>query len=235
MTVLPIHPFTGLKAIGLRRDGRPIYPVRGGSQPTPIPTPPPGDPAPAPTSPPVPTPPPTPTPPTDPADDKPLGPAGERALAAERDARKALERQLAELAPLKDFAAALAGGKPTPGGKTEVELLNDKFATYESDLQAERQARWRAEVAAEKGLTADQAGWIAGATREEFSANADKLIASFPAAPAGPRTPAPDPSQGARGGQPGPDIDAQIAEAQKAGDVNRVINLQRSKLANVKR
>jgi hypothetical protein len=60
------------------------------TQPAPVPTPPPGDPAPAPTEPAA---------PSAPAEDKPLGPAGERALATEREARKALEKQLAELAP----------------------------------------------------------------------------------------------------------------------------------------
>ncbi|MFJ5883467.1 hypothetical protein [Kitasatospora cineracea] len=39
--VLPVHPHTGLQAIGHRRDGRPIWPVRGGSGEG-------GDPAPAP-------------------------------------------------------------------------------------------------------------------------------------------------------------------------------------------
>lgn len=40
--VLPRHPRTGLQAVGYRRDGRPIWPILGGSQPTgePTPTPP---------------------------------------------------------------------------------------------------------------------------------------------------------------------------------------------------
>jgi hypothetical protein len=196
------------------------------TQPNTVPTPPPGDPAPVPTPPP--------TPPADPAPegDKPLGPAGEKAFREEREARKALEKQLAALAPLQKLADAIGGGQPKPDGKSEVELLNERFATYETELQTERQARWRAEVAAAKGLTADQAAWISGATAEEFAASADKLLASFPA---GPRNPAPDPSQGARGGQPGPDLQAQIDEARKAGDFRKAISLERTKLAAISR
>lgn len=223
MTNLPFHPFTGLRAIGLRRDGRPIYPIRGGSEP---PTaPPPGDPAPAPTSPPAPTPgQPAPT------DDKPLGPAGEKALATEREARKALEKQLAALAPLQKLAEAIGGGQQQPGGKSEVELLNERFAQLEQNAAEERTARWRLEVAAEKGLTPQQASRLVGGTREELAADADALVALFPATPAGPRTPVPDPSQGARGGQV-PDIEAQIKEAQAKGDWRSVISLQNQKLA----
>lgn len=202
------------------------------TQPAPVPTPPPGDPAPAPTNP---TPTPTPAPaPADPAD-KPLGPAGERALAAEREERKKLQQQLAELAPLKDFAAALAGGKKTPDGKSEVDLLNEKFASYEKDLQVEREARWRAEIAADKGLSAQQAARLHGATRDELVADADELLTLFPGAATTPRNPAPDPSQGTRGGQPGPDLEARIAEAKKAGNTRLAIQLERSKLLSIPR
>ena len=202
------------------------------TQPAPTPTPaPPGDPAPAPTDP-------TPTPaqpPADPAADKPLGPAGERALAAERDARKALEKQLAELAPLKEFAAALSGGQKPADGKSAEELLNERFAKYETDLAEERAARWRVEVAQAKGLTAEQGTELRGGTREELEAHADRLLTLFPATQSGPRTPAPDPSQGTRGGQPGPDLEAQIAELKTKGDYWGAAALERSKLQSIKR
>lgn len=196
------------------------------TQPAPVPTPPPGDPAPVPTEP---------TTPPAPADDKPLGPAGERALATEREARKALEKQLAELAPLKDIAAALAGGQQKPGGPSEVELLQQRFAELEKSAADERAARWRIEVAQAKSLTAEQAAWLQGGTQQELLASADRLLAAFPTAPAGPRTPAPDPSQGARGGQPGPDLQAQIDQAKKDGDFRKAISLERSKLAAIQR
>lgn len=193
------------------------------TQPAPAPTPPPGDPAPVPPTPPTPA----------PEGEKPLGPAGEKALATEREARKALEKQLAALAPLQRLAEAIGGGQQKPDGKSEVDLLNERFAELEKAAADERAARWRVEVAQAKGLTADQAAWISGSTAEELAASADKLLASFPAA--GPRNPAPDPSQGARGGQPGPDIASQVAEATKAGDWRRAAALEKTKLANVKR
>lgn len=219
MTNLPTHPFTRLQAIGLRRDGRLIWPIAGGSQPT-------GDP-PADPAPPADPPPADPAPPAEP----PLGPAGLKALQAERDERKKLEQQLAALAPLQKLADALGAGTPAAGGKSEVELLNERFAQHEKTVADERAARWRAEVAHEKGLTPAQAARLAGGTREELLADADALLALFPAAPpATPGTPRPDPSQGARGGAP--TVDARIAEAQAKGDWRAVISLQNEKLTN---
>ena len=201
------------------------------TQPAPVPTPPPGDPAPAPTNPPAPDPTPT---PSDPAD-QPLGPAGQKALAAEREARKVLEAQLKELSPLKQLAELINGGQKPADGKSQADVLNEKFAGYESDLKAEREARWRAEVASAKGLTPQQAARLRGSSLEELTADADDLAALFPAAPAGPRNPAPDPSQGSRGGQPGPDLEAQIAAAKKAGDFWKAAALERSKLLSIPR
>lgn len=208
MTRFPIHPFTGLTAIGVRRDGRPIWPVLGGS----------GEPAPG--VPPVPGPPPAPppappAPPADP-DDKPLGPNGEKALAAERLARKALEDQLAALAPLKDLAAALGGGKPGDG-KTDIDRLNERFAQQEKALADERAARFRTEVALDKKLTPEQAALLVGATREDLAAHADQLLALFgkPAetGPAPRNGPRPDPAQGAQPGTKLSGREAALAEA----------------------
>jgi hypothetical protein len=197
------------------------------TQPAPVPMPPPGDPVPVPTPPP--------TPPADPASDgdRPLGPAGEKAFREEREARKALEKQIAALAPLQKLAEAIGGGQQQPGGKSEVELINERFAELERTAAEERAARWRVEVAQAKGLTADQAAWISGSTAEELAASADKLLASFPAS--GPRNPAPDPSQGARGPGGAIDLAAQTAEAVKSGDWRKAAALQKTKLANVKR
>ncbi|GLY21688.1 hypothetical protein [Micromonospora sp. NBRC 101691] len=198
------------------------------TQPAPAPTTAPvGDP-PAPTAPPV-----TPPPVDPPKEDEPLGPAGKKALDEERAARKELERKLAALAPLEQLAQAL-GGKATGDGKTDLERLTERLTQHETEIAAERAARYRAEVAAAKGLTPQQAARLQGATREELEADADALLALFPAAPAGPRNPVPDPSQGPRGTQP-PDLEAQIAAAQAKGDYRAVIALQQSKLANVQR
>lgn len=181
------------------------------------PEPTPGDPAPTtePTN--------QPTEPGDPAD-KPLGPAGESALKAEREARKALEKQLA---PLLKLAETLGAGTPAANGKSEVELLTERLTQHETELATERQARWRAEVAAEKGLPTALAARLQGATREELAADADALKALIPAEPTGPRTPAPDPTQGARGPV---DIDALIRDAETKGDVRTAIRLKNQKL-----
>ncbi|GAA2696487.1 hypothetical protein [Actinoplanes palleronii] len=195
------------------------------TQPEPTSTEPtPGDPAPAPTAP-VPA----------PSGDQPLGPSGIKALQTERKAREELEKQLAALAPLQKLAEALGTGQQQPGGPSEVELLQQRFADLERTATEERSARWRLEVAAVKGLTPQQAARLQGSTVEELTADADALLTLFPAAPAGPRTPVPDPSQGARGGQPGPDLQAQIAEAQAKGDYRTAISLERQKLQAIPR
>jgi hypothetical protein len=171
--------------------------------------------------------PPTP-PPADPqpAGDKQLGPGGEKALRAEREQRKALEQRLAKLAPLEKLAEQLGGG--TDDGKSEVEVLRDRFAQHEKQLGEERTARWRAEVASEMGLTAKQAARLQGTSREELAADAADLLASFPAA--APGTPRPDPSQGSRGNNPTLDLSAQIADAKAKGDYRTVIALEKQKL-----
>ena len=166
-------------------------------------------------------------PPKDPKPDEQLGEGGLKALKAEREAREALEKQLKTLAPLQQLAEALGKGDPVKG-KSELEQLNERLATHEKDLSTEREARWRAEVAHEKNLTPQQAERLRGKTRDELAADADSLKELFPSTPG---TPKPDPSQGSRSGS-GVDIDARIAEAQKAGNVREVIRLQNQKFAN---
>jgi len=101
---------------------------------------------------------------------------------------------------LERLAATLAGDQ-ADDGRTDVQRLTERLDSYERQIAEERQARWRAEVAAEKGLPAALAARLQGSTREELAADADALLLLIPAAPAtpaGPRIPAPDPSQGAR-------------------------------------
>ncbi|MGC5033070.1 hypothetical protein [Micromonospora sp. DT229] len=144
--------------------------------------------------------------------DKPLRPAGQEALRKEREARKALEKKLATLAPLEKLAAALGGGD-VDKGKSEVEQLTERLAAQEQAIADERTARWRAEVQAEKGLTAAQAARLVGSTREEMAADADDLLAAFggdQTGQNGTRRPGmrPDPAQGARPGQKTSSLDA---------------------------
>jgi len=231
--VLPTHPRTGLRAVGIV-GGRPVWPILGGSGETT----PPAVPAGQPTEPPKPAPPkaadpatPPVTPPAGdpPKADEPLGEGGLAALKAERDARKELEKQLTALAPLQKIAEALGGGDASKG-KTELEQITERLGGYEAELKTERSARWRAELANQHSFTAEQAAELRGDTRDELAAHAERLKVLFPTAPAAPGTPKPDPSQGGQGGA-GANLDSQIAEAQGKGDWRTALKLQNQKLA----
>jgi hypothetical protein len=156
-----------------------------------------------------------------------LGDAGKQAIARMKTERNAARKelrdvksQLEKLAPLQKLADALGGtGGEDGDGKPDVDGLAQRLARHEEDLQAERLARFRAEVAHEKGLTAGQAKRLVGATREELAADADELLKEFkPAGDGNGRrngSPRPDPSQGSRGGKPLSGREAALAEAQK--------------------
>ncbi len=167
MTQLPVHPRTGLTALGMRRDGHPIWPVMGGDGSTP--PPPPAPPAP---QPPAPTG--QPNPPA-PDGDKPLGPAGEKALQEERDARKALEKAFGEL---KTGLASVLGVKPE-GGKTDLDTIQETLKAQQETLAKQSLDLLRRDVADEKELSKDQAAMLVGTTKEELTAHADKLIELF--------------------------------------------------------
>lgn len=201
---LPMHPLSGLTAIGFRRDGRPIFPAMGGDGTTPPPVPPappavpPGDPA---------------NPPAPPAD-QPLGPAGLKALQVEREAREAMEK---EFAPFRDLVKALSGGK-TPTGKTEIDVIREQLDAQAKTIADQAVSLLRAEIGTEKGLTVGQAAELRGATREELTAHADRLLTLFgkPAEPE-PRRGGmrPDPAQGAQPGAKPSAKDKGAAEALK--------------------
>jgi hypothetical protein len=167
--------------------------------------------------------------PTDAGDPQPkgeqLGEAGLRALQAEREARKALEEELKGLAPLKQLAEAIRGGKHVPEDeKTEVEKLSEQIQQLQAANEQERLGRLRLEVATAAGLTPEQAARLQGSSREELAADAEALKALFPSAePAGPRRPVPDPTQGARGPV---DLSSQIREAEANGDIATAIALK---------
>jgi hypothetical protein len=118
-----------------------------------------------------------------------LGDAGKKALAAERDARKAAEKELAKYRKAEQDKAE--------ADKSEAE----KRAAAEQRAVAAELRATRLEVAHEKGLTPAQAKRLAGATKEELEADADEILRDFPVTPAatGPKLPKPDPSQGPKG------------------------------------
>ncbi|GIF14795.1 hypothetical protein [Actinoplanes teichomyceticus] len=173
---LPVHPFTGLTALGLRRNGAPIWPIKGGSGEGED-----GD--------------------TDSAghDDQPgdLGDAGKQAIDRMKAERNAARNEARELkARLAQFEAAEQA--KADADKSEAER---RAAAEERAAAAELRAL-RLEVAAEKGLSPAQAKRLVGATREELEADADELLEAFPARqadPEKPKRPKADPSQGSRG------------------------------------
>lgn len=164
-----------------------------------------------------------------------LGDAGKQALdrmKAERNAANAqvkdLEKRLTALEPLAELAK-LMGVKPAQG-QTELQTLTEQFKAMQAEVATERTGRIRAEVAAAKKLPAALAAVLKGTTAEEMAAHADELLAAVPALAQGnggtgtPGTPAPDPTQGARGNTT--DLEAQLKAAQEKGNAREVIRLK---------
>jgi hypothetical protein len=105
--------------------------------------------------------------------------AKENSKAAEKAAEenKALKDRLDKLTPLEKLAAAL--GADPQAGPTDVDKLTERVTDFEKRLAEEQTARFRAEVANEKKLTADQAKWLTGSTKDELAKSADELLAAF--------------------------------------------------------
>jgi hypothetical protein len=120
-----------------------------------------------------------------------LGDAGKKALAAERAAKKAAEKQLNELtARLQEYENR---------DKTEAERLAQRAEQAERERDALRVESLRARVAIAKGLPADLMEFLTAEDEDELIAQADRLMARLASTePAPPRA---DTDQGAR---PGP-------------------------------
>lgn len=128
--------------------------------------------------------------------DKPdLGDAGKRALDAERAARKAAEKQTADLAArLKEIEDR---------DKSDGEKQSERLAAAEKRANDAEARAMRLEIAATKGLTASQAKRLVGTTKEELEADADELLADFAPANGGDEskpTPGGRPKERLRGG-----------------------------------
>jgi hypothetical protein len=170
---------------------------------------------------------------TDPA----LGPAGEKALAEWKKRAKDAE------ALAKDQAAKLQEFEDAQ--KTEAEKLADRAKDAEARAAAATQLAVAAKVEAlATGKFADPSDAVEALKGGTFVSDAgvidaaaigtalDDLLTRKPhwAAGAGtPRTPAPDPSQGARPGTP-PSLDQRIAEAEQKGDTRLAIALKTQQL-----
>jgi hypothetical protein len=112
----------------------------------------------------------------DPAD---LGDAGKRALAAERDARKAAEKTATDLAAkVQAFEDAQ---------KTDAQKSADALAAAQKAASDSAATALRYEVAAEKGIPLGAAARLTGSTREEMLADADVLKGLLGTTAPGPR------------------------------------------------
>lgn len=118
---------------------------------------------------------------------EPLGENGVKALQAEREARKAADKAVAELtAKLQGFEDAKL---------SDIERANKAAADAAAELATLRRENARNQVALLKGVPADMIEFLTGETEDEMAAKADKLLARLNT----PGTPKPDPSQGASG------------------------------------
>lgn len=142
------------------------------------------------------------TPPVDPSlDDAGLGDAGKRALAAEREARRAAEAQTAALRKQIEDAT-----------KTAEQRATDDLRAAQAEAAANGAKALRYEIAAETGLPLALASRLTGSTREELAADAETLKTLIPVGATPPRTPAPDPSQGPRPVDPAATEDAEFQQ-----------------------
>ncbi|MEU7972167.1 hypothetical protein AB0B48_08995 [Micromonospora sp. NPDC049089] len=172
---LPIHPRTGLTALGLRRNGQPIWPVRGASPDDPGEVEPGGE-------------------GDDPEVPPGTGDAGKQAIDRMKSERNAARKEL------RDAQAKLTEYEKAEQAKVEADKTEAEKRAAAEQRAAEAELRaTRLEVAHEKGLTPAQAKRLVGSTREELAADADEILRDFPTAAAPERrAPKPDPSQGAR-------------------------------------
>ena len=129
----------------------------------------------------------------DPKADEALGDAGKAALVKEREARKALEKQLAELTPMKSTIDALKGALGGAEVKPEdaVKALTEQMGELKHQILVERVAR-------ENKITeADDLDLLKEATSEEAMAKLAKRLA-----------PAEGDSKDGKGGKPKADPSA---------------------------
>jgi hypothetical protein len=132
---------------------------------------------------------PQPTPPPEPqGDPDKLGDAGKRALDAERKALRDAKARIKELEPLAAKAREFEDAN-----KSELQRLEDQLAAEREARSNFEQQLLRRDVASDKGLTAQQARFLVGSTREELEDAADELVAAFKAT-APPAVPPADPA-----------------------------------------
>ncbi|WP_159844900.1 hypothetical protein [Nocardia sp. CY41] len=207
-TTLPVHPIFG-PALGLRRNGAPIWAIRGAS--------PEGDP---PENDPVTPDAPATDPKTPDATEDTLGDAGKKALAAERAAKRALSKERDELAAkVKQFEDR---------DKSDSEKQADRIASLEKDAADAKVLALRYKYAAKHQISDEDAElFLVGTDEETIAKQAQRLAERGSASAPQPGTYVPG-----EGRTPAtPNLDEQIAEAQKNRDFTRAIALKQQRSA----
>jgi hypothetical protein len=142
-----------------------------------------------------------------------LGDAGKKALDAERAARKKLEDEVKELRPLAAKAKEAEDAK-----KGEVERLTEQLAAATRERDAAMVDRDKFKVGLAKGLTLTQAKRLVGSTEDEFTTDADELIADLGAKPGEPKpTPAGKPREHLKAGSGDPDQPVEETDVKALG------------------
>lgn len=179
------------------------------------------------------------TPPPDPGStpDPEVPPAGDpKDWQAEAEKWKHFAREHEQKAKANaDAAAKLA--EIEAANKSEAERLADaQKAAEERATKAEAELA-RLRVATSKGLPAELAARLVGATEEELAEDADRLLALVkPSTPETPPPATPGSADGGPQGAPAPGtktLDEQIAEAKARGDIAAEIALNNRKLGQL--
>jgi hypothetical protein len=177
---------------------------------------------------------------SEPADDVPLGPAGEKALAEWKARAKEAERQS------KEQAARIQAFEDRD--KTEAEKLAERATKAEERAAAATRLATASKVEAlaagrfhdpQDAVDALQGAEFltedGGIDRDAITAALDSLLERKPhwaATAPGPRVPAPDPSQGARPGGT-PTLGQRINEAVSGGDTKLALSLKTQQLREI--
>lgn len=187
----------------------------------------------------TPTPEAKPTPPAEPAQPAPTPPPAEPAKPAEpaepasqpdpaqaKETDWKAEARKWETRAKENAEKAKAHDTYVESQKTETQKLSDAKAAAEKDAADAKAEALRYRIAAKNEISDEDAEiFLTGSDEETLTKQAERLVA-LRGEQAAPRAPKPDPSQGSRGPV---DLDAQIAEAEKKGDVRASIRLKQEK------
>lgn len=138
-----------------------------------------------------------------------LGEAGQKALAAERRAKTAAEKQAkAAQKQLDELSAKLQQYEDSQ--KSDLDKLTERASTAEKQAADAQTRLLRYEVAASKKLPSEWAARLQGSTQEELEADADSLLEAL----------------GTQQRQTAPSYDGGVRQTAKTNDMNSLIRQQ---------